>query len=146
MMLKKVDLNTATVPVRDGTVQKIEASGYLDSSTFPRLEECVNRLIDSGNYRYLFDLKDVEYISSAGLGVLMGILKRVREHDGDLKIVNVPGNIGRIFDLLGFSRIFNVYPDEADALASFGKRPDAGLPDISTSSEDTGEAEGETNL
>ncbi len=71
-MLKKIDLNTEEVPVRDGKVQRIGASGYLDSSTFPRLQECVNSLIDSGNYRYLFDLKDVEYISSAGLGVFAG--------------------------------------------------------------------------
>jgi anti-sigma B factor antagonist len=145
-MLKKVDLHTETVPVRDGTVQKIEASGYLDSSTFPRLQECLDRLMDSGNYRYLFDLKDVEYISSAGLGILMGFLKRAREHDGDLKIVNLPAKIVRIFDLLGFSQIFNVYPDEADALASFGKRSDAELPDLSPDSEELGEENSETDL
>jgi anti-sigma B factor antagonist len=108
------------------SIQKVRISGYLDSSTFPQLQEHLDNLLKQGCHYYLLDLENLDYISSAGLGVLMGILREVREKDGDLKIINMSEKIARVFDLLGFSRLMKVYPSEPEALDSFVNPKTAG--------------------
>ena len=118
-MWKKFELDTTSTKAGETSIQKVRISGYLDSSTFPQLQEHLNNLMKQGNLHYLLDLEDLDYISSAGLGVLMGILREVREKDGDLKIVNMSEKIERVFYLLGFSRLMKVYASEEEALESF---------------------------
>ncbi|MCA9410928.1 MAG: STAS domain-containing protein [Candidatus Omnitrophica bacterium] len=118
-MWKKFELDTTSIKAGETPIQKVRISGYLDSSTFPQLQEHLNNLMKQGNLHYLLDLEDLDYISSAGLGVLMGILREVREKDGDLKIVNMSEKIERVFYLLGFSRLMKVYASEEEALESF---------------------------
>jgi anti-sigma B factor antagonist len=118
-MWRKFDLETSPVNAGDLSVQKVRIEGYLDSSTFPRLQEHLNGLIAEGHYHYLLDFSELDYISSAGLGVLIGMLREVRDKGGDLKIMHMSDKIQRIFNLLGFSKLLKVYPDEETALASF---------------------------
>jgi anti-sigma B factor antagonist len=118
-MWKKFNVDAADVKVGDLTVKRINIEGYLDSSTFPKLQEYLSEMLAAGHHFYLMDLRGLDYISSAGLGVLMGMLRDVRDHNGDLKIVNMSEKIERVFNLLGFSRMMKVYGDEASALASF---------------------------
>ncbi len=121
-MWKKFELETIPVKVDTISVQKVRISGYLDSSTFPQLQELLDSLLRQGNHFYLLDLENLDYISSAGLGVLMGILREVREKEGDLKIVNMSEKIERVFYLLGFSRLMKVYNSEEEALQAFANR------------------------
>jgi anti-sigma B factor antagonist len=118
-MWKKFELETVPVKAGSVAVQKVKISGYLDSSTFPQLQEYLNNLLKQGNHYYLLDLENLDYISSAGLGVLMGILREVREKEGDLKIFNMSEKIERVFYLLGFSRLMKVYQTEEEALDAF---------------------------
>lgn len=120
-MWRRFDLSTSTVNAGDLAIQRVRIEGYLDSSTFPRLQEHLNGLIGQGHYHYLLDFSELDYISSAGLGVLIGMLREVREKGGDLKIVHMSEKIQRIFNLLGFSKLLRVYPDEETALGSFQK-------------------------
>jgi anti-sigma B factor antagonist len=118
-MWKKFELETIPVQTGELTIQKVKISGFLDSSTFPQLQEHLDDLLRQGNHHYLLDLANLDYISSAGLGVLMGILREVREKNGDLKIINMSEKIERVFYLLGFSRLMKVYPSEPEALDAF---------------------------
>lgn len=118
-MWRKFELETIPIRMEALSIQKVRISGYLDSSTFPQLQEHLDNLLKQGSHYYLLDLENLDYISSAGLGVLMGILREVREKEGDLKIINMSEKIARVFDLLGFSRLMKVYPSEAEALDSF---------------------------
>jgi anti-anti-sigma factor len=118
-MWKKFELETIPTQIKDLSIQKVRISGYLDSSTFPQLQEHLDNLLKQGYHDYLLDLQSLDYISSAGLGVLMGILREVREKEGDLKIINMSEKITRVFDLLGFSRMMKVYPSENEALEAF---------------------------
>lgn len=120
-MWKKFDLSTTHIQRGEVEVAKIKIDGYLDSSTFPRLQEYLSSLVAQGQYRLLLDLSDLDYISSAGLGVLMGMLREVRDKGGDLKIVNMSEKIERVFNLLGFSRILRLYSAEERAVDDFTK-------------------------
>jgi anti-sigma B factor antagonist len=125
-MWKKFELETLPVKAANLAIQKVRISGYLDSTTFPQLQEHLNNLLKQGSHYYLLDLENLDYISSAGLGVLMGILREVREKDGDLKIFNMSEKIERVFYLLGFSRLMKVYQTEEEALEAFAAPAPAG--------------------
>lgn len=118
-MWKKFELSTTHIQRDDVEIAKIKIDGYLDSSTFPQLQEYLTSMVAEGQVRLLLDLSDLDYISSAGLGVLMGMLREVRDKGGDLKIVNMSEKIERVFNLLGFSRILRLYTDEEKALKDF---------------------------
>jgi len=101
-------------------VQLVEVSGRIDHHNAPLLEQKLNEVIDAGNFRLVVDLSRVDYISSAGLRVLLGIRKKVRRWNrGDLRLAALKPAIKDTFDLVGFTRIFDIYDDVVEAVGSF---------------------------
>ena len=86
----------------DGNKMTIALEGRLDTSTAPELQELVAGL--EGVTDLTFDLEKLMYISSAGLRVLMIAKKGIKE----VSIINVNEDIKEIFDITGFSTIFNI--------------------------------------
>lgn len=120
-MWNKFNIEHSTLSVGEKNIIRVKIDGYLDSSTFPKLQEHLNNLTEEDNINFLLDLADLDYISSAGLGVLMGILREVRARGGDLKITNMSEKIERVFNLLGFSRLMKIYPSDVEAINSFNQ-------------------------
>jgi anti-anti-sigma factor len=60
----------------------VELGGEIDVYTSPKVKDAITELIDQGHYNLVINLEKVRYIDSTGLGVLIGGLKRVREHGG----------------------------------------------------------------
>ena len=100
-------------------VQIVRLSGSLDMYSFTRLETQLNSYFQQGLYRVVLDCRDLDYIGSAGLGALIGFAKQAREHDGDVKLLNVPERIFKIIELLGFTKVLQVHANQEEALASF---------------------------
>lgn len=105
--------------VADLAVVKVE--GFLDAHTAPELEKVLNELLEKKQYQVVLDLLRLEYISSAGFGVLMGAISSFRENKGDLKLVQLPPRVYKVFDLLGFTKLFQVFDTLAEATAAFEK-------------------------
>lgn len=88
---------------------KVELSiiGRLDTMTAPQLEEEINESVGECTKELVLDLKDLEYISSAGLRVLLGCQKMMNKQ-GSMKIKNVSSEVMEIFDVTGFSDILTI--------------------------------------
>jgi anti-sigma B factor antagonist len=84
----------------------VELEGRLDTTTSPQLEEKINAVID-GVSKLTFDLKNLEYISSAGLRVLLSAQK-VMNKQGRMVVNNPTEEVQEIFDVTGFSDIFTI--------------------------------------
>lgn len=102
-------------------IQLVRLQGSLDMYSFPRLETQLNNLFQQNRYRVLLDCSQLDYIGSAGLGALMGFTKLARENNGDLKLLSVPDRIYKIIELLGFTKVLQVYNTEQAALDDFKK-------------------------
>ena len=100
-----------------GPVQLIRLSGSLDMYSFPRLEGQLDALFQEGRYYVVLDCRELDYIGSAGLGALIGFAKQAREHNGDVRLLNVPDRIYKIIELLGFTKVLRVHNTEEDAVA-----------------------------
>jgi len=97
----------------------IEVSGRIDSSTAPQLEEAFKSLTDKGLYKLVFDMSKVDYISSAGLRVLISTQKTCQQHgNGQLVLASVPERVYDALDLAGFVHLFNIYDDVTTAVAN----------------------------
>jgi len=106
-------------------VQILDLHGELDAHTAPELEAALQKCLQHGQYNILINGRDLDYISSAGLGVFMAYIEEIREKGGDLKIAELKPGVYNVFDLLGFPLLFDILPSEAEALERFarGERP-----------------------
>ena len=106
-------------------VDVLTISGRLQAPEAAQLQERLNQLFAEGRFRLLLDLQNLEYISSAGLRVLIEARKRAREWKltdfdrGDVRVVNLPPRIKEVFDLTGFTSLFQIYDDLVEAVGSF---------------------------
>lgn len=96
-------------------------NGYLDAHTATELEDNIQKLIDDERFRIIINFNELNYISSAGLGVFMGFIEQVRENDGDIKMCCMSEKIYRIFDLLGFPSLYDIVESEEKAIELFFK-------------------------
>lgn len=100
-------------------VEVLHVKGYLDAHTAPRLEHAFQERIESQRYNIVVNFKDLEYISSAGLGVLMQFIEEVRENAGDIKLSNMSPRVYNVFDLLGFPMLYEIFTEEEEAVQKF---------------------------
>jgi anti-sigma B factor antagonist len=70
-------------------------------------------------FKIIVNFTDLAYISSAGLGVFMGFIENIRENKGDIKLTNMSEKIFRVFDLLGFPTLYQIFSDETEAHDKF---------------------------
>ena len=88
----------------------LAVKGEVDVYTAPRLRERLVDLVSQGKHRIVVDLEGVDFLDSTGLGVLVGGLKRVRSHEGDLTLVCTQARILKVFEITGLTKVFDIYP------------------------------------
>lgn len=93
--------------------------GTIETTNAAMLEEAIERIIDDGCFRIVVDLSSVSYISSAGWGIFISEIKRVRNHDGDIKLAAMRPEVREVFDLLEFNNILTPYGDREQAINDF---------------------------
>lgn len=87
----------------------VQPLGYLDSNTSPGFKERVDTLLNSKAKVLIFDLKDLEYISSAGLQVFFAAKKNLKERDGKLFFMNLQPQIRKVFDIIKALPMLNIF-------------------------------------
>lgn len=103
---------------RVGDVAVLLPAGFINAHTVREFEEALEGLVRDGNYNILINCNELSYISSAGLGAIMGLIETVREHQGDILLSNLQDNVFAIFDTLGFTQLYRVFGNEDQALAA----------------------------
>ena len=96
----------------------LQVGGEVDVATAPRLREQLIKLVNDQRFRVVVDLGGVDFIDSTGLGVLIGALKRVRTHGGDLALVCTERRILKVFEITGLNQVFAIH-ETVDAAVAF---------------------------
>lgn len=96
-------------------IKIIFLKGFLDAHTAPELEKIIDEIIKSNCYNIIVNFKELDYISSAGLGVFMAFIEEIRNHNGDIKLTEMNNKVFSIFELLGFPVLFDI--DEKNEIA-----------------------------
>ncbi len=99
-------------------IRALMPKGHIDSHNAKEFEDRVVRSIDAGATKVLIDFSDVEYISSAGLRVLLIAAKRLQSSGGKFAISSVQEKVLEIFEVAGFSRVLSIHDTQDAAIAS----------------------------
>jgi anti-sigma B factor antagonist len=110
---------------RMNRVDLIQVSGRLDAMQAPALKQKIEELFTEGRYRIVLDLSALEYVASPGLRILIEARKKARDwkitdlDGGDIRLAGLPSRIREVFDLTGFTSLFEIYPNATEAVGSF---------------------------
>jgi anti-sigma B factor antagonist len=102
-----------------GPALVLDLKGELDAHTASELEAAIQKAQTEENYNIVVNGQNLQYISSAGLGVFMAYIEEVRERGGDIKIAALQPRVFNVFDLLGFPMLFDIVETEELALERF---------------------------
>lgn len=92
----------------------VVARGQIDLYSAPTFKSALSRAIDDGFNEIVVDLSEVSFMDSTGLGVLVGVSKRLRLLDGSIAIVTPDATIRRVFEISGLTRRFDIHDARAD--------------------------------
>ncbi len=92
-----------------GTWTILAVSGELDVATAPRLRQRLVSLVEHGARNIIVDISAIGLLDSTGLGVLIGGVKRLRGHGGDLVVVCDQERIRRLFEITRLDRAIDLH-------------------------------------
>lgn len=112
--------------IQDGCAV-LRVTGDVDLFTAPQMREALQQMVAQGQRRLVIDLSGVGFLDSTGLGVMVGVLKRVREVGGDLVLVGPQRPVRRVLAVTGLDKIFAVYTDVDEVV---GPGTHRGVPNV----------------
>ena len=101
---------------KSGNINIYVIEGRLDSNTAGNLKKKLIPLIDAMEKKFILDFLVLDYISSAGLRVLLQAVKKLNQIGGTLVLCSVKDEVKKVFDIAGLSPIFPTYIDQEDAI------------------------------
>ena len=111
-----MDLSLQTREVDSRTI--VSVGGEIDVYTAPKLRDKITELVGEGHHQLVIDMESVDFLDSTGLGVLVGGLKRVRAHDGSLRLVCTQERILKIFRITGLTKVFPIHQNVEEAVSA----------------------------
>ena len=98
----------------------VTLSGRVDSATAPQFTQAMDRMIDKGVYKFVIDMNELEYMSSAGFRALLSAQRTCKRYNrGEVILAAVPARIREALELAGFTELFKTFPDPLEAVGSF---------------------------
>ena len=107
---------------QDKDVRLVEFTNnkILDEANIKEIGDGLNALVDERpNPKLLLDFATVDHLSSAALGMLINVNKRVKERNGQLRLANIKPQIFEVFVITKLNKLFRILPTRPEALASF---------------------------
>lgn len=101
-----------------GPVRIVRIDGRLDASSTPIVENKIKMLLEVAD-KIIIDFRDVDYLSSAGLRLLLSATKKLKAKDGMLAFFGFSDDVLEIIQMAGFERILNIFSNEKEALKAF---------------------------
>ncbi len=84
-------------------------------------KDALVELASKNNVNVVLDMTRVDFVDSAGLGMLIWALKNMRQRKGDVRVFGVAKQVMALFDITNMDRVFQMFDSEDDAVASFGE-------------------------
>ena len=100
-------------------VKVLHCEGELDTQTSPDAQNQLKQLIEEGARKILVNFEKLDYISSAGLHVLLTAAKQLKAVDGELRVCGLNEVVKEVFEISGFMTILKVFGSESEAIEDF---------------------------
>jgi anti-anti-sigma factor len=97
----------------------IYPKGHLDAHSVERVEKEILKHVGNEYIYFVINCHELKYISSAGMGIIIGYLDEIREKGGDIKLCSVNDQVYEIFSLVDFTTIYDFLESEKIAIDKF---------------------------
>lgn len=104
---------------KQGKVLLVTVGGSLDADTSPKFGKKLQEEMQKGTVRIVINMNKLDYIASAGMGVLISTNEVLSKTGGEIRISSMSEKIQKIFKLLGFSSLFKTFDSDEKAIGSF---------------------------
>lgn len=94
----------------------LRVDGRLDVATAPILEKKINNLIDEDHFHLILDFSRIDYLSSAGMRVLLSASKKLKSKKGGLILFSLSEDVSEVIKMAGFDKILHICSSEKEAL------------------------------
>ena len=98
---------------------KLEIIGDLDASSSMKLDNVLSEGIKDKAKNIIVDCQNLNYISSAGLGVFMSYIQDFNDNKISFSLYNLSDKVRNVFSILGLEKLITIYNNETDAISSF---------------------------
>ena len=113
--MERISFKVSEFPAHRG-ITLVSVKGLIDTLTAVDFQEKFLSILAEKKFKLVVDLKDVNYISSAGWGVFISEIKRIRAQKGDLILSGMTPEVMEIFELLGFDTFLKAFPNVESAV------------------------------
>jgi anti-anti-sigma factor len=101
-----------------GRVWVVTARGRLDGATSSQFAQRIEALVSGNEPRLLVDFSGVDFVSSAGLRVVLALTKKVKALKGALALCGVQAPVREVLDITGFAGMIDIHPERSSALTA----------------------------
>lgn len=98
-------------------------NGYIDTYNSALFQKRIAKVVDSGFVNLIFNCAALNYVSSTGIGALTSFQKMVKPQNGDIVLFEIQSKVYEVFQLLGFSQLFNIKETQQEAIDYFNEEP-----------------------
>lgn len=116
-MASRIKISTSRDEALDVVI--ITLSGRLDIHSLETFRYTIQEELNQKNYRILLDMKEISFIISTYIGLILTFQKHVKENGGDLKLTSLCQEVSNIFELMGITSLLNIYEKNNQALDAF---------------------------
>lgn len=102
-----------------GSVEVLLFEGRIDQDGSEELESVLQECLDGGKHSICIDLMNVKHICSSALGVLVAIKRKMKENEGDIKLVVVNDNLLKLFETTMLDKVFEIFESQRECLITF---------------------------
>lgn len=110
------------VVASEGDVTIVSISGRLDSVTVKDFEAKIGELLASGAKRLVLDCAELEYVSSAGLRMILATMKKLRAEQGAFSLCGVSNLVREVMAMSGFDRFLAIFASKEEAVKAAGTK------------------------
>ena len=114
-MIENISANISECPQKKG-ITLLTLKGDIDADTAPEFEKILSSVLLDNKINLVVDLKDVNYISSAGWVAFINEINGIREKKGDLVLAGMSPEVREVFDILEFKSVLKFFPDVKSAV------------------------------
>lgn len=104
----------------DGDLVQLQVAGSLDALTSPQIERAVATAFEGGGKRIVFDMRDVNYVSSAGLRAILLAARQAKAASGGIALFGLQPGVAEVFAVSGFGKIVPIAGSESEAREQIG--------------------------
>jgi anti-anti-sigma factor len=97
----------------------VQIKGELDTGSSPEAHKQLDRMREQGAKKILLDMAELDFISSAGLRVLLATAQELKQNGGDLRVCSLNESVKEVFNISGFRTLLMVLENETEALSGF---------------------------